>query len=297
MKNVISSWKQQYDPGSTGYYCMGSKASWFSFSAEGARHLGWNTMPADAAQVRSLRLIPRPGHLKAGRLPVCLDEMKNLEYLQLPLTMFPDLVNRKISPKLKTLMMTNEAGYLKVMGNALVTPSMNWLALKALIIHHSFGGDELNSFLGIRKEQMPALEYLSFYLDSYGHMLHNLAAFDTLKHIEISNAGRYNIAPYLHSTLHSLHIAGADQQFPVAELLRLTSLRALSFEDVSAEIDCRIFKFFPRLSELRLIHCKKLTNEYALLDCRSLRQLHYEDCGEKLDHVLRKSQMQLDKKN
>ena len=266
-------------PAANGRVCIGTRTACHHYAQKGASQIHWH-QKIEVHTAKSFRhaiLIPQASQIKNGKLPESVNTMTNLECLELPLPMLNDMNNLGSLPKLRTLVIGNEFGFLKYKGEDCLHDANNLKAINALIVSNSAGCDEMSDFAGIERLEMKELRYLDFRLDKEGKILPKLRHFTSLLHIEIENAGNHNIASYLPESLEAISIHITEKKFPVNELTRFKNLKNLRISGAQCTIDCDIFKHFPLLEELQLSGNTLVKNTEMLAECDKIGYIRFED--------------------
>lgn len=265
------------------YYCVGSKEKAKIFKEDGAEHLPWDQAPEAAAikKTTALRLLPNKGQVSKGKFPAYVKDMERLSFLEIPLPYVAIIKQEDLPKGLKTLMISNTADYTEWVTKQLPAwPDIVLPELKALIFFNEMGCAELTSLLHISQKHVPSLEYLEVRLDKKGEILKDIAQFTTLRHLELEFAGKHDIFSAIRSPLEALAVIGAEKEFPVEQLTKLTKLQTIWLNSIKAVIDCNIFTQLPDLLELQIINSKKVEKADALLECKQLKNIVFVNCND-----------------
>lgn len=282
--SIISTRKSAYYPsGKETYYCIGSKENTKVFEEDGAIRLSWGQEPPadEYKKISALRLLPNKAQASKGKCPAFVKDLEQLSFLEIPLPFLSNLKQEDLPAGLKTLMISNSEEHAEwVNKNSPEWPGIKLSELKALIFFNGFGSVELSSLLNISQEDVPSLEYLAFRMDKKGNILKDIEKFTSLRHMEVEFAYNFDIISSVNSPLEALSIIGADKDFPVNKLSRLTHLQTVWMNGIKAVIDCNVFTTLPDLLEVNVINSKKVEHAEALLACKKLKSIMFTNCGQ-----------------
>jgi hypothetical protein len=281
--SIIATRKAAYFHTGEGTYCVGSKEKSKIFEEDGALRISWDQEPAaaDYKKIRALRLLPNKSQALKGKIPAYIKKLEKLSFLEIPLPFLSGLTAEDLPPGLEALMISNNEEYADLVTKKLPEwPGIILPELKALAFFNEFGAAELPSLLSISQQHVPSLEYLECRMDKKGNILKDISTFTTLLHLEVEFAYSFDIISSVNSPLEALSIIGADKEFSVNNISRLTQLQTVWLNGIKAVIDCNIFTTLPNFLEINVVNSKKVENAEALLACKKLKNIMFVNSGQ-----------------
>lgn len=281
--SIISTRKDAYFHSGEVTYCAGSKEKAKTFEEDGGIRFAWDQEPAagDYKKIRVLRLLPNKTQAVKGKFPAYVKKLEHLSLLEIPLPFLSVITQDDLPQGLETLIISNNEEYADLVNKKLPEwPGITLPKLKALSFFTEFGAAELPSLLNISQEHVPSLEFLECRIDKKGNILKDIEKFTTLLHLEVEFAYNFDVLSIINSPLEVLSTVGADKDFPIDKLSRLTHLQTIWLNTIKPVIDCNLFTKLPDLLEINVINSKKVEHAEALLACKKLTSISFVNCGQ-----------------
>lgn len=135
----------------------------------------------------------------------------------------------------------------------------------------------IEPFVSFSHEQFPNLEYVSFNTYNNTTLLDKLTNFTNLNHIDLG--GVYvDLVPYLNSSVQTLQIESAGDDFTVEHFCELPNLEAIWLNSIHNELDCEHFVKSKSIKEITIYNSPKLKNIEALAMMTNLENLKLVSC-------------------
>jgi hypothetical protein len=241
-------------------------------------------------KVNFLNVSPPLDNIDGKFLPNIIQEMKNIEFIRLPLTYALNLKEGFIPNSLKYFAIVNQKSYVELLSpnkkrypNDLAFPNICFPNVKAFGMRNLSNAISVEDYLNISMQNFPKLEYLRCSLSA-----NMLKEFSGLKHLCIGGVDKINIFDIIISKLQSLHIEGAGKSFNISEMVKIPSIEMVRFNSIYNVINCDDFLKMPHLKEIYILNTSTIINIEALLEMKSLKSLIIVSCKKAFNKDIKK---------